>query len=151
VIGHRRKNKKEVSMNISDLISPLIGGGLIGLSAMILLFFTGKICGLSGIARAAVFSNIERSWKLAFLLGLLGGAFIYQQINPVPLPFREELSSPLLIIAGLLVGIGTRLGNGCTSGHGICGIGRFSKRSIVATMMFMLTAIITVAITNIFK
>jgi uncharacterized protein len=138
-------------MNFSDLLFPILGGGLIGLSAMILLFFTGKVCGLSGIARAAVFSNSERSWKLAFLFGLLGGVFVYQQLNPMQLPFRPELPTPLLIIAGILVGIGTRMGNGCTSGHGICGIGRFSKRSIVATLLFMLTAIITVVITNLFR
>jgi uncharacterized protein len=138
-------------MNLSDVVYSTLGGGLIGVSAMILLFFTGKVCGISGIARTAVFSSIDRSWKLAFIFGLLGGAFIYQQINPSALPFREEPPLLLLVVAGLLVGIGTRIGNGCTSGHGICGIGRLSKRSVVATVLFMLTAIITVAIANFFK
>jgi uncharacterized protein len=86
----------------------------------------------------------EIGWRAVFVVGLLLGAFVYMLATGVALPVKVQASMPVMVIAGLLVGFGTRLGSGCTSGHGICGIARFSRRSIVATLVFFVTAIITV-------
>lgn len=126
-------------------VSALIGGALIGLSASILLLFTGRMAGVSGIMEG-VLSNAgrERIWRLLFLLGLIIGAFLYQLGNPSFFTPREGYPVWLLIAGGILVGFGTRMGRGCTSGHGICGIANFSIRSIYATLIFMATGIATV-------
>ncbi len=125
-------------MNNFTPISAIIGGILIGIAAVILLLFNGKILGVSGIVSRAIFKPILQSiWSWVFLLGLILGAAVYRFIFPGQLMIVIEASLPVLILAGLLVGFGTRLGSGCTSGHGICGIARFSKRSIVATGSFM--------------
>lgn len=123
----------------------LIGGLVIGAAASMLLLGIGRIAGVSGITASVVrIKNVE-AWQVLFLLGLIISPLIYQLI--VPLPTIEVTSSvPLLIIAGLLVGIGTQLGSGCTSGHGICGLARFSKRSLIAVITFMVTGIVTVTI-----
>ncbi len=121
---------------------------MIGAAALLLLAFNGKIMGVSGITRSVIFEKAERHWKLAFLLGLLLGVWLFQWFFPMTLPFREQISLPVIIAAGLLVGLGTRIGSGCTSGHGVCGIGRMSKRSIVATCVFMVSAIATVFVFN---
>ena len=126
-------------MNNFTPISAIIGGILIGIAAVILLLFNGKILGVSGIVSRAIFKPVLQSiWSWVFLLGLILGAAVYRFIFPGQLMIVIEASPPVLILAGLLVGFGTRLGSGCTSGHGICGIARFSKRSIVATGSFML-------------
>jgi uncharacterized membrane protein YedE/YeeE len=129
-------------------VSGLIGGLLIGLATVLLILFNGRIAGISGIVSGLLATkDPEIGWRAVFVVGLLLGAFVYMLATGVALPFNIQASLPVMVIAGLLVGFGTRLGSGCTSGHGICGIARFSKRSIVATLVFFVTAIITVFLT----
>jgi uncharacterized protein len=129
-------------------VSGLIGGLLIGLSTVLLILLNGRIAGISGIVGGLLARNgSEVGWRAVFIVGLLLGAFIYMLAIGGALPVNIQASLPVMVIAGLLVGFGTRLGSGCTSGHGISGIARFSKRSIVATLVFMVTAIITVFVT----
>jgi uncharacterized membrane protein YedE/YeeE len=119
-----------------------VGGALIGLAATLLYAALGRIAGISGILNSAIEQRGERDWRLAFLFGLIVAAGTWFAIADVA-P-RSGFPLPWLIGAGLLVGIGTRLGGGCTSGHGICGLARLSKRSLVAVLVFMGTAIVTV-------
>lgn len=128
-------------------IQGLLGGGLIGLAAVLLMAGLGRIAGISGIfsglLNAKLFSaGNEQIWRIYFIGGLLIGAALFGSIVSVDVAFIS--SWPLLIIAGLLVGAGTQLGSGCTSGHGVCGMARLSRRSVTATLVFMLTAIIVV-------
>lgn len=132
---------------MTDFLPSLLGGVLIGLSATLLLVLNGRIAGISGILGGLLEpAGNERGWRLAFLGGLLGGGLLIQAVQPAAFGTGPVLGSgtALIVAAGLLVGFGTRLGSGCTSGHGICGMGRGSKRSIVATLTFMATAIVTV-------
>ena len=130
-------------------VSGLIGGLLIGLSTVLLILFNGRVAGISGIVGGLLTSKgLDVSWRAVFVVGLLLGAFVYVLATGVALPVDIQASLPVLVIAGLLLGFGARLGSGCTSGHGICGIARFSKRSIVATPVFFITAIITVFLTH---
>jgi uncharacterized protein len=126
-------------------ISAVAGGALIGLSAALLLFFNGRIAGISGLLNGAVFAEkAERYWRLCFLLGLVIGAFVFKLSFPdfnVP---RQGYPLWLLVIGGFLVGLGARMANGCVSGHGICGIANLSIRSIVATSLFMVVGMVTV-------
>jgi len=125
---------------------PLLGGILIGISAALLLAFNGRIAGISGILYNLLFnplSSSERGWRMAFLIGLIGGGYL---MLPAEFELRQGYSPILLIVSGLAVGIGTRIGNGCTSGHGVCGIGLMAGRSMVATVTFMATGIITVTV-----
>lgn len=125
-------------------IQSLLGGILIGIAVSIFLIVNGRIAGISGIiAGLLVRPTSDAIWRLLFLLGLLLAPFIYQFAFALP-EIKIEANWVILIISGLLVGIGTRLGGGCTSGHGICGIARFSMRSIVATLSFMITGAISV-------
>ena len=125
-------------------MAALAGGVLIGLSATLLLWLNGRIAGISGIVNGVVFPRAgEVSWRIAFLLGLVIAAGLYMAFVPgAPLP-RTDFSRIGLVVAGLLVGFGTRMGNGCTSGHGVCGIGRLSTRSFAAVATFMAAAIAT--------
>lgn len=127
----------------------LFGGLLIGLAAALMLLGAGRIAGISGIAaRAAAISDssLPRVSAWAFLLGLPVGAFLVVTASG---GLSASFASPLMLaLAGLIVGIGTRLGSGCTSGHGVCGMSRFSQRSIVATLTFMVTGFATVAVMN---
>ena len=125
-------------------IPALAGGVLIGLSAVLLLWLNGRIAGISGIMNGVLLpKSRETSWRIAFLLGLIAAAGLYITFVPgAPQP-RQGFSTTGLIIAGLLVGFGTRMGNGCTSGHGVCGLGRFSVRSLAAVLVFMATAMLT--------
>lgn len=125
-------------------VSSLIGGALIGVAATGMLLLNGRITGISGILSQAIFSPKERSWRLMFLAGLLTAGFLYNQWSGASGSVTIEASEGMLIAAGLLVGFGTRLGSGCTSGHGICGLARLSKRSLVATLVFMASAMATV-------
>ncbi|MFD2262935.1 YeeE/YedE family protein [Lacibacterium aquatile] len=129
----------------TNLMLPAIGGLLIGLSAALFLLLNGRIVGISGLAAQATGLSREGSLPIAvaFIVGMLGGTFIVRYLLGWP-TIEMDVSWPILIIGGLLVGYGTRLGSGCTSGHGVCGLARFSTRSIVATGVFMSTAIITV-------
>ncbi len=123
----------------------LLGGMLIGASATILLLFNGKVLGVSGIIAKALCSFKEKAmWQIVFLAGLVAGTFLYRLIFGDQISIAIDASAPVLVLAGLLVGFGTNLGSGCTSGHGICGIARFSKRSMVATILFMASGMITV-------
>ena len=130
-------------------ISAAIGGALIGLSAVLLMLFTGRIAGVAGIT-GGLFNprSDDRGWRLAFVAGLIAAPLAAALIDrPVAMP-QMPGSMIVIALAGLLVGFGTRLGNGCTSGHGICGIARLSPRSIAATFVFMVAAMIVVALTR---
>lgn len=119
-------------------ISATIGGALIGIAAVLLLKLNGRLAGISGILNSALSSRQDdRLWRVLFVGGLVIGGLLYQQVSSVPLLTRENFSWVQLIAAGLLVGFGTRLGSGCTSGHGVCGIARLSPRSIIATLIFL--------------
>ncbi|EGQ7973012.1 YeeE/YedE family protein [Vibrio parahaemolyticus] len=123
----------------------LFGGILLGISATILLLVNGKIAGISGIMNGIMSPKKgDYLWRLLFAVGMIAGGLISVLMLGVAVPSTANLSLGMVIAAGLLVGIGTRLGNGCTSGHGICGMGRLSKRSIVATCVFMAVAGLTV-------
>ena len=125
----------------------LFGGALIGLAAALMLAVNGRILGVSGIAAglvAAGSSAGERVVRAAFLLGMLSGGFVIGKILPHALPGAISSNHLLLGIAGLAVGFGTRLGGGCTSGHGVCGMARLSPRSLVATAVFMGVGMLTV-------
>lgn len=125
-------------------VSAAIGGALIGIACTLLLVLYGKIAGISGIVKS-VFAkaNSGSRWQLYFILGLLLAGVAVRVFAPSLLEAELQLSPWLIIVAGLLVGVGTTLANGCTSGHGVCGMSRFSTRSWVATCTFMLVAIIT--------
>lgn len=129
---------------MDSIFNPLVGGLLIGLTATIYLLSIGKVIGISGILSQLFFSK-ERFLPFLFIAGLIIGGGAYGILTEQTVAFPETRSPLLLIISGLLVGYGTRLGGGCTSGHGVCGISRLSPRSIVATLIFMTAAIITVA------
>ena len=123
----------------------IIGGLLIGLASLLLMLSLGRIAGISGIAYRALFSMRSETWTLCFVLGLVAGpvmmlGFTAAQVPDFTLGWLETL------LGGLLVGIGTRLGSGCTSGHGVCGIGRGSMRSVIATLVFMVTGMLTVGL-----
>jgi uncharacterized protein len=128
-------------------LSAAIGGALIGLSAVMLMLLAGRVAGISGIAAGMLgIGRIDRGWRVAFIAGLIlapVAAMLAGFAVPVP---TMPTSWFIVITAGFLVGFGARLGGGCTSGHGICGIARLSKRSIAATMIFMGTAVVTVAL-----
>ncbi len=130
-------------------ISAAIGGALIGLSAVLLMLLNGRIAGITGIA-AGILDPLsgDRDWRAAFVVGLIA-APLSALLLGYSLPIVQMPTSYVTVaVAGLLVGFGTRLSNGCTSGHGICGIARLSPRSIVATGIFMVAAIIVVAVTR---
>jgi uncharacterized membrane protein YedE/YeeE len=130
-------------------ISGLIGGLLIGLATALMMLLNGRIAGISGIVGGLLARNgSEVGWRAVFVVGLLLGAFVYLLPTGGTLPVRIESSLPIMVVAGFLVGFGTRLGSGCTSGHGVSGIARLSKRSVVATLVFMSVGIITVFITG---
>ncbi|MBB3060735.1 YeeE/YedE family protein [Microbulbifer rhizosphaerae] len=118
-------------------LSALAGGALIGLASALLLSLNGRIAGISGIV-GGLFARTagETGWRLAFILGLLAAPALWALFTALP-PIRIEAGYPVLIAAGLLVGVGTRYGAGCTSGHGVCGLSRLSPRSLVATLAFM--------------
>lgn len=123
----------------------LLGGGALGVSATLLLLMNGKVAGISGIVNGMMSPRSgDYAWRVLFVVGMVLGGAVSMMVLGVDAPSFEGLSLPVLVIAGALVGFGTRLANGCTSGHGICGIGRLSKRSIVATMTFMFVAAGTV-------
>ncbi len=121
-------------------IAALIGGVVIGIAASFLAIFNGRIAGISGIlSQLLSYKNAPEghfTWRILFILGLLLSGWAYQIFHPLP-AIELTSSMPKMIIAGLLVGIGTKLGSGCTSGHGVCGLGRLSSRSLVATLSFM--------------
>lgn len=129
-----------------DPVTAIAGGLLIGLASMLLFWLNGRIAGISGIFGDTLDAGAaERGWRLLFLVGLVVSPFLLAAAGFL-MPAPEMPNWLVIVAAGLLVGVGTRLSGGCTSGHGICGIGRLSPRSIVATAVFMVVAVITVAI-----
>ena len=130
-------------------VSAPIGGGLIGLSAVLLMLLIGRVAGISGIFGGCLSLGInDKGWRIAFIAGLMLAPLIAGWIGyAMPSP-QMPASWAVVIAAGLLVGFGTRLGGGCTSGHGICGIARLSGRSMTATAIFMFMAVVVVALTR---
>ena len=125
-------------------LQSLIGGLLIGFSTLLMIRLLGKIAGISGIVGQLWSADKDdRAWRFAFVAGLLVSPLLYALFSPLP-ETSVVTSTPWLIVAGLLVGFGSRLGSGCTSGHGVCGLSRLSLRSLVATLTFMATAILVV-------
>ncbi|HEX5608422.1 MAG TPA: YeeE/YedE family protein [Candidatus Binatia bacterium] len=130
-------------------ISSLIGGILIGLSGSALLLFNGRIAGISGILGGVVSAKKHDAlWRAAFVAGLLTGGLILRIVTPGAFQFGIDRSAAALVIAGFIVGLGSRIANGCTSGHGVCGISRFSPRSIVATTIFIIVGAAAVYVIN---
>lgn len=120
--------------------SALAGGALIGLAASLLLIASGRIAGISGIVGGLLVPKVgDRAWRLLFVIGLLGAGLAMAALMPGAMTTPRSLG--WIALAGVLVGVGTRLGNGCTSGHGVCGISRLAPRSLVATMTFMATGV----------
>lgn len=122
----------------------LAGGALIGTAVALLLMFNGRIAGISGILGGMLGSaRGDRAWRIAFLAGLLASPLWYGIVMPLP-KLQVDAGYPLLVAAGLMVGLGTRYGSGCTSGHGVCGLSRGSRRSMAATAAFMFAGFVTV-------
>ena len=134
------------SPNFTPFASAL-GGVLIGLAAAIMLVFNGRIAGISGIV-GGLLEPGDRDWRGTFVLGLLVGGVLLRVVAPQTLPGPVVTALPVVIAGGLLVGFGTRMGGGCTSGHGVCGMSRLSLRSLTATAIFMGAAMLTVGITR---
>lgn len=126
-----------------------VGGVLLGFASLMMLYFNGKILGISGIVGGLLQKSREnRLWRLSFLLGLFAGGICLRLFYPESFRFTLERTPVAIVIAGILVGFGTRLGSGCTSGHGICGISRLSPRSLMATLTFMGFGAVTVYVIN---
>jgi uncharacterized membrane protein YedE/YeeE len=123
---------------------PLIGGLMIGFSSVLLLLLLGRLAGISGIVWGAVSAQPDNAWRWTFIVGLIAGAWLFHTLSATPYPAPSPLEWWHAALGGLLVGFGTNLGSGCTSGHGVCGIGRLSPRGFVATLTFMATGFITV-------
>ena len=124
--------------------SSLIGGLIIGVAVVLFFITTGRLAGISGIVSSTLEKNENKFSNLLFIIGLILGPLVFIFFSQNDVVFKMTSSIPLIIIGGLLVGAGTKIGRGCTSGHGICGISRFSMRSILATIIFMILAMITV-------
>jgi hypothetical protein len=148
-VAFYRTLRKELVLEVAEFeaLLPLAGGLSIGLAATLLLMLSGRIAGVCGIAFGVLteltsgaprFSEI--SWRVLFIVGLVGGAALYHFISGAPMPKVDNVSG------GFIVGLGTKIGSGCTSGHGVCGLGRLSLRSFVATCTFMLFGVISVYI-----
>ena len=130
-------------------VSGLVGGLLIGLAVTLMMLLNGRIAGISGIVGGLVNPKAgDTGWRVAFVVGLLLGALAYILTVGWPTPVQVLASPPAILVGGLLVGFGTRLGSGCTSGHGLCGMARFSRRSMVATAVFFGVAMLTVFLTR---
>lgn len=131
--------------SLSRYLAPLTGGVLIGLSALFMLLLNGRILGVSGIVGGLFSRETQREkWRWFFLLGIISGGLLLNAFIPTALENSLDRTPLILLMAGLLVGWGTRMGSGCTSGHGVCGVSRLSPRSLVATLLFMSVAILTV-------
>lgn len=134
-----------------DYINATIGGVMIACSVIMMMGLLGKVTGISGVVWQTVKISKEEPaqfWRPAFLVGLIAGPALVHYFLSWEFPVVQSDNGWLIILSGVLVGVGTQLGSGCTSGHGVCGIGRFSLRSIIATMVFMAAGIVTVAAVN---
>jgi uncharacterized membrane protein YedE/YeeE len=138
-------------MNISTFLPPLFGGVLIGLAVSIMLLFKGRVTGISGIISESLNKpTLNEAWRYTFILGLIVGGVVMKSTHPDLLSNISNRSTLSVVIAGLLVGFGTLLGSGCTSGHGVCGLSRLSVRSFVATGTFMLFGFLAVVAIKLF-
>jgi uncharacterized membrane protein YedE/YeeE len=136
-------------MPSSSIALALVGGALIGGAASGLLLFNGRIAGISGIfGGLLVPEREETAWRVAFVLGLLAGGGVLLVADPAAFPAHQPRALAVLAAGGLLVGVGTKISNGCTSGHGVCGLSRRSPRSLAATLTFMTTGALTVYVVN---
>lgn len=133
-----------------SFVAPLIGGALIGIAASLLLLANGRVAGVSGIVDDVLGASSTRDWQLAFVLGMILIGAVAAVRWPTALG-PSPASPPVLIVAGILVGYGTRLSGGCTSGHGVCGLSRLSPRSLAATLTFMATGVLTVAVVRLLR
>lgn len=135
-----------MTLDMTTVLPPLIGGVIIGVASLALMLFNGRIAGISGIVAGAISDRAdERMWRVAFVGGLVAGGAVL--LLTMPTAFSTTPASlPVAIVAGLLVGFGTRLGSGCTSGHGVCGLSRFSVRSLVATVTFIALGMVAVGV-----
>lgn len=121
-----------------------IGGILIGLAAIALLYFNGRIAGMSGIVSGVLRpTENDTLWRVIFVAGLLAGALLIRWFHPEAMAIDIDVSNAAVLLGGFLVGLGTRIGNGCTSGHGVCGVGRLAPRGIIASAVFFFTAVAT--------
>lgn len=128
-----------------EWVKALSGGVIIGLAVSLMLLGNGRVTGISGIINGAFQSNFsDRIWRLLFILGLFVGGLLMSHLNPQLFVSTISADFPTVIIAGVLVGFGTLVGSGCTSGHGVCGLSRWSLRSLVATVTFMMAGVVTV-------
>ena len=133
---------------LATVFWPIVGGLAIGAASVILLLMTGRLAGISGILWGAVSQGFGGGrWQILFVIGLLVGTWIFHAVSGEPFPPVRD-NYLMAVLSGLLVGLGVKIGNGCTSGHGVCGIGNLSPRSIVATLTFMFAGIVTVLIFN---
>ncbi len=133
-------------------LSALAGGALIGLAASLFLYANGRIAGISGVYGGLLHPRAgDIGWRLAFVGGLLGAGVMVAMVQPALIAATPHRSVLATVVAGLLVGFGVRLGNGCTSGHGVCGLTRFSKRSLVATVSFMATGMFTATLIQLLR
>lgn len=136
-------------MSIENFIPPIIGGTLIGLAAVLMMWLNGRILGVSGFAGGLIARDSDdRLGRFLFIAAIVLTGFVVAMVQPAANPGALTKDPFILIFAGLAVGFGTRLGSGCTSGHGVCGIARLSGRSLTATIIFMLVAIVTVYLTR---
>jgi uncharacterized protein len=133
----------------SAILAPIVGGVLIGLGASALMLFNGKIAGVSGIFSGLLHPKAgDFAWRAAFVAGIIVGGFVLFLLRPDMFGVGVERSLPVVVVGGLLVGFGARLGSGCTSGHGVCGIARLGPRSIVATLTFIATGAVAAFVVN---
>ncbi|MFW5740005.1 MAG: YeeE/YedE family protein [Myxococcota bacterium] len=133
----------------SAILAPIIGGILIGLGASALMLFNGKIAGVSGIFGGILSPKAgDFAWRAAFIAGIIVGGIALFVVRPDMFGVGVERSLPVILLGGLLVGFGARLGSGCTSGHGVCGIARLGPRSIVATLTFIATGAVAAYVVN---
>jgi uncharacterized membrane protein YedE/YeeE len=135
---------------MEEILNPLIGGVIIAIATSIMLLFNGKVAGISGIVKGTLaIPNKELFWRYAFVIGILIGGLAMKILAPGYFNYQFNFNIFEIFVAGLLVGVGTVIGNGCTSGHGVCGLARLSPRSLAATLTFMLVAAVTVFIKGI--
>ena len=122
------------------------GGAMIGVAALFLMLLNGRIMGMSGILSGLLVERPDWPWRLAFVIGVIAAPLIFMAVTGAPIERQTVMSGPLVYVAAFLVGLGTAVGSGCTSGHGICGLSRLSMRSFAAVIAFMVSAVITVAL-----